>query len=192
MAPPTTTVCRSEGVHRAPPGGSSAAHLSWTAPTGNAAAYLNHICLCLTSFIGCSYDCSTSSETWLRRRKQWFFWYEKCFAPQKWIKLSWISALMTRAFQSWKDFLHNLNTLSVCNQTSEHSNVSRFHMWSMPSQIHFNSFNFQFKLPFSVLRTAFLFSLTYFSVRSQAPHHRLTSQVYSDVPNTHSEHLIVA
>ena len=138
-------------------------------------------------------ECSTSSETWLRRRNQWFFWYgKKCFALQKWLKLSWISALMTRVFQSCKDFLHNLNTLPVCNQISEHSHVSRFQMWPMPSQIHFNSFKFQFKLPFPVLRTTFLFSMTYFSLRSQALHHLLASQVYSVVPNTHCEHLIVA
>ena len=100
--------------------------------------------------------------------------------------------MMTRAFQSWKDFLHNLNAISVRNKKSEHSNISRFQMWPIPSQIRFNSFKFQFKLRFQVLGTTFLLSMKYFSVRTQAPHHRLTSQVYSDVPNTHSEHLIVA
>ena len=41
----------------------------------------------------------------------------------------------------WKDFLHNLNTLSVCYQTSEHSNISRLQIWSRPSQIHLNVTN---------------------------------------------------
>ena len=98
---------------------------------------------------------------------------------------------MTGAFQSWKYFLHHLNTISACNQISEHYNISQFQMWSMPSQIHVNDFKFKFKLPFQVLRTTF-FQMKYVPVGSKPSHHLLTTQVYSDLHNTHSEHLIVA
>ena len=85
-----------------------------------------------------------------------------------------------------------MNRLSVCNYISEHSNISQFHMWPMPSEIHFSNFQFQFKLPCPVLLTTFLCSIKYLSVWFQEPYHLLTYQAYWYFHNTHYEHLMVA